>query len=95
MTQQPTTEDRLSSLESEVAELKRQLTERISFEGLRTDVREVKSDVAGIKEDVSGLTQSMSMLVEIAREHRHAIAAVNAGQQQILEILHGKTTRND
>jgi hypothetical protein len=38
MTQQ-STEERLAALEKEVVELKRQLTERFSFEELRTDLR--------------------------------------------------------
>ena len=36
------TEERLAALEKEVVELKQQLTERLSFERLRTDVKELQ-----------------------------------------------------
>ncbi len=43
MTQQ-STEDRLAALEKEVVELKQKLTERLSFEELRADVKKLRTD---------------------------------------------------
>lgn len=43
MTQQ-STEDRLAALEKEVVELKQKLTERLSFEELRADVKELRTN---------------------------------------------------
>ena len=42
MAQPLSTEERLAALEKEVVELKQQLTERLSFEGLRADVKELQ-----------------------------------------------------
>lgn len=42
MAQPLSTEERLAALEKEVVELKQQLTERLSFERLRTDVKELQ-----------------------------------------------------
>lgn len=67
----------------------------VQLNGLAKRMDAIESHVGEIVQVVNNHSETLTTLVDAARDHKHAIESLAAGQQQILEILIGKPPRND
>lgn len=97
MTQQ-SAEERISTLEHEVAELKQQLqrvlAERRTFDDLRSEIRSVGRTVTEfslreaaheeyVAERFNNVETDVSVLIDAAKQHKEAIEQLHTGQQEL------------
>ncbi|MGH2482073.1 MAG: hypothetical protein ACRDHW_20680, partial [Ktedonobacteraceae bacterium] len=73
--------------------------QRAGFNELKGEITGQRGEITSLKAEVQAhqqdTTNSFEQILSILRDHKEAIDMLTAGQQQVIELLRGKTRWND